>query len=396
MVRCLPGAGALAGRVFELGHHFVDRGDGGDTYNFDPLPGDKPLSSRLVAVNAGLEGPLVASLKLSYEIDLPVGLEPLGELPLLEGEVENSPRAALFKRSEKFVRHRLETTVSLKACLPIVFFHTEFENKVGEHRLEVVFNKSGGVNGAISENHFSSIGRACPAPLLNAIADKAELQPLGHEALSTRYPCQRFFYSGEEIYFNSGLPEFGLGRDQVSYTILRAVGNLSRVRLLGRGGGAGPCLATPEANCLGPQAVDYGWAPLTPAEEGPDALARQLAELYEGNLKAFFLPAPLETVDLGFMDRPLFDIPDRRISFQAFYQAGPDNCLVLRLLNAANLELKLDIGLGFEVESAALCDLSLKIRGELPVLTGDRGQYLAAVRFGRYELLTIKMKLKGA
>ena len=96
------------------------------------------------------------------------------------------------------------------------------------------------------------------------------------------------------------------------------------------------------------------------------------------------------------MDRSLFEISDRRISFQAFYQAGPDNCLVLRLLNSSGQELKLDIGLGFAVESAALCDLSLKPGRELSVLSGRKGQYLAAVRFGRYELLTIKMKLKGA
>jgi len=406
VVRCLPGAGALAGRVFELGHHFIDRGDGGDTYNFDPLPGDKPLTARLVAVEPGEEGPLLASLRLTYEIDLPDGLEPMGELPLLEGEAENSPRAAFFKRSEKLVRHRLETTVSLKACLPIVFFHTEFENKVGEHRLEVVFNKSGSAAGAVSENHFSSIGRACPAPVLNTVAERDDLQPLGHEAPSSRYPCQRFFYSGEEVYFNSGLPEFGQAANQVSYTILRAVGNLSRVRLLGRGGGAGPCILTPEANCLGPQEVSYGWAPLALASlteepgfaglDEPDAGARQLAEIYEGNLRGFWLPEGADRAALEFLDRSLFEISDRRISFQAFYQAGPDNCLVLRLLNSSGQELKLDIGLGFAVESAALCDLSLKPGRELSVLSGRKGQYLAAVRFGRYELLTIKMKLKGA
>ena len=49
--------------TFKLGHVIRDVADCGDTYNFDPLPGDKPLVAKVTGVRMGLKGPLVGSLK---------------------------------------------------------------------------------------------------------------------------------------------------------------------------------------------------------------------------------------------------------------------------------------------------------------------------------------------
>ena len=62
-----------------------------------------------------------------------------------------------------------------------------------------------------------------------------------------------------------------------------AVSRLSRPRLMTRGGGAGPAVATPEANCLGLNEVSYGWAPLSQLGLDEQLVeAYRLAELFSG------------------------------------------------------------------------------------------------------------------
>jgi hypothetical protein len=55
-----------------------------------------------------------------------------------------------------------------------------------------------------------------------------------------------------------------LGVQALALTIVRAVGWLSRDDIQGRPGHAGPELATPGAQCIGPMEVEYALAPLVP------------------------------------------------------------------------------------------------------------------------------------
>lgn len=242
---------------YELGHSFRDVADAGDTYNFDPILGDVPVVSRVLTVSQRQRGPLVGSLSVTYELEVPLRAIEMESEDAIPFEKPGVPeRAVKFVRSLEVVKHEITTEILLKKGVPIVFFETKWNNRCEDHRLEVVFSTQRKVETTLSENHFSVVERSHTAD--------AEKLPVaaGHEAALDRFPCQRFFVAQEQAFFNQGLPEYGTQENSVSITVLRAVSKLSRPRLHTRGGGAGPSLATPGANSLGENIVSYGWAPL--------------------------------------------------------------------------------------------------------------------------------------
>lgn len=312
----------------KLGHKFIDTGDGGDTYNFDPLALDEPITSSIVDVKAGLNGPIATSLIVEYEIVLPQGLKETGVIKR-QGEASEAPALVELKRSSKTIKHKITTEISLKANVPIVYFETQFENKASDHRLEVIFSVGEQLKETISENHYSLIKRpVSKKATLHPLYDQKAFVSLGHEGALDRYPCQRFFIAHNQCFFNIGLPEYGAAGSEVSITLLRAVSYLSRNRLRTRGGGAGPNIATPGANSLGHNRVSYAWAPLSQSDQNVSATAYGLAEIFENPLTAFVVPE-------NDFDRMSFvEIENLSIKMMASY-IDEDNQLTLRLLNVA-------------------------------------------------------------
>jgi hypothetical protein len=246
---------------FKIKHHFQDVADAGDSYNFDPLLKDTVVQGRFASCETILHGPLVSSLKLVYKIHLPEALVEDADQSVWK-DLEDRTNLVHFKRSKKTVEHKIETTVTLKRGVPIVFFDSSWNNLVGDHRLEVVFDTGAKVRKTWSENHFSLVERNISAHEIQIPVEKWTEAPLD------RFPCQRFFIANGQAFYNLGLPEYGVQGDAVSVTLLRAVSMLSRKRLLTRGGGAGPYMATPEGNCLGSNRVSYAWAPIAVLTNG--------------------------------------------------------------------------------------------------------------------------------
>ena len=240
-----------------LGHHLRDVGDGGDSYNFDPLDGDEPISAQLIKVTPGKKGPLVASLILTYKLDIPQGIVE-----------KNDPNGKRRMRSNDTFEHIFETELLLKKSVPILFFETSWINQSRNHRLEVVLDTGAAVSKTYSENHFSLVERV-HEPLKEPFHLPV---PQGTEAPLDRFPCQRFFIANEQAFFNNGLPEYGVDGSKVSLTILRAISDLSRSDLRSRGGGAGPPILTDEANCFGLNKVQYAWAPVASVSYGDSAI----------------------------------------------------------------------------------------------------------------------------
>ena len=252
----------LSGAQIKLRHNLRDVGDGGDSYNFDPLDGDEPIVAKLIKVAPGKKGPLVASLILTYKMAIAQGV--------VDQEDANGKRRV---RSKEEFEHIFETELMLKKSVPILFFETSWTNLSRNHRLEVVLDTGAAVNKTYSENHFSLVER-----MHEVGKEPVQLPvPQGTEAPLDRYPCQRFFIANEQAFFNNGLPEYGVDGSQVSLTILRAISDLSRADLRSRGGGAGPPILTDEANCFGLNQVQYAWAPLASASFGDSAVG-QLAD----------------------------------------------------------------------------------------------------------------------
>lgn len=261
-------------KKYDLGLTFKDQGDGGDSYNFDPLYEDEPVKATFKECRTSLEGPLVSSITLHHEIEIPETVEERPDRSMLDAH-ENKNSLNFFKRSKTKIKHQLYTEISVKAGVPILFFKTTWENKSLDHRLEVVFNAK--AKETYSENHFSLVRRDVTKSSPKLPVKRAQEAPLD------RFPCQRFFIAGDQLFLNSGLPEYSANEDSVSITLLRSFSMLSRPGLWARGGGAGPYIETPEGNCLGEQTATYGWAPLSTNDTSE---AYHLATLFEGPLWA--------------------------------------------------------------------------------------------------------------
>jgi len=391
------GAAGGAAQRFVLGHRFRDVGDAGDSYNFDPLPSDPPLVASWSSLRQGQGGPLVGSLILDYELDIP------------EKVMERGQRSSgqLSERSQRRRRHRLKTEISLRRGVPIVFFETSWQNRASGHRLEVLLETGAPVLSTFSENHFSLVCRQHPG-------DQSALPVQnGCEQLPDRFPCQRFFLANGQLFLNCGLPEYGVEGSAVTLTILRAVPYLSRGRLRSRGGGAGPHLPTPGADCPGVNRASYGWAPLT-AEPG-DALllsgqgksprepaltaqqlieSYQLAEQFEGRLWAC-----LARRSRAPLSQSLIALDNPAVRVTAFCAGnGPDQ-LFLRLLNVTMDDQ--DLALSFEADlagvercslaGATFCELTMEPSTSRPAAVKSR----VSIRFGPNELITLRLLLKG-
>lgn len=306
------------GERYNLNHRLQDVGDGGDTYNFDPLPGDVPIEAQFISAKIASKGPLVSSILLTYELKIP------DQVIQAPGDLEANQIPEL-SRSTKLITHRIQTEVSLRKNVPIVFFETTWDNKSKDHRLEVLLNTGKTVKETHSENHFSLVKRQHKNETVTLPVE------IGTEAPVDRFPCQRFFIANDQIFLNIGLPEYAVDGNNVSITLLRAVSLLSRGRMRTRGGGAGPHLPTPEANCLGINKTTYAWAPL--ASKDPFVESYNLAEQFEGRLWACLSNYTTKI--------PAHEINNNAVKVVSLHRHKQD--ISLRLLNVTNKSQSVDL-----------------------------------------------------
>jgi mannosylglycerate hydrolase len=369
--------------TYRINHQFRDIGDGGDSYNFDPIPDDKPITARFLHVRPGKSGPLVGSIFVTYELELPKKAVPVSHS--LKRLTQDLGKIEILKRSNQRIRVLITAEVLLKRGVPIVFFSTEFDNPAADHRLEVIFDTESVVKITHSENHFSLVERHHGGQELR---QKLPV-PVAHEALPDRFPCQRFFIANGQLFLNLGMPEYGVEGSQVTITLLRAVSWLSKPRLWTRGGGAGPNLAVPEANSTGLNRVAYGWAPLGPKNlvarnllvDEATVRAYELAELYgDPTWAAFSKGTNWETGSIFMFD-------NRAVRAVGCYMDGGE--LFLRLLNVTrepqNVNISFRPGIFAQINQVQLSGIPV------PGVAWKKGPI--ALSFGENQLLTLRFNL---
>ncbi len=229
----------ISGRKLTGGHWIEDVADRGDEYNFCPVDGDQPWDSRQhkMRVRPGMRGPAVASLNLEMDARLPSGLK--------------GDRTA---RRRSTVACPIQIEVRLVTGVDRVEFVTTLENRAEDHRLRVVFPTSTTTE-ARAEGHYAVLRRPVGLPAHGP--DWKEPPSPTHHTLGA-------VEAGGVLLLGKGLPEYevqatGQGTE-IALTLIRSVGWLSRDDLSTRPGGAGPHLATPEAQCLGTHRFEYAVA----------------------------------------------------------------------------------------------------------------------------------------
>lgn len=386
---------------YKLNFSFRDTADGGDSYNYDPLPGDKGISSKLISVQVGKKGPLLASLIFKHELKIPEGL--------IE-DSSNGVDLPALKRSTNLISHEIETEVILKRGARILEFETRFDNKAVGHRLEVLLSTGLPIHTSFAENHFSLAQR------YHQTKNEPKIQlPVGPgcETPCDRFPAQRFVIVNGQMILNKGLPEYGVDGESLTLTLLRSINRLSRGRMQTRGGGAGPHMQIPGAACIGNSSVSYAWAPLNMQSRGKllaDSLgteniaeAYELAESYEQEL--FCALSANEDSASG----PILLCLNPAIRFGSIYMSDEPNTLIVRMLNVGNEPVTADLRVGFEFHAAHLCRLDEEPADQLFLYreyedgnkeseeSGDSKSRSNAcsfkINFGANELKTVMFKL---
>jgi len=228
--------------------YFEDGADCGDSYNFA-----KPLGDRVVAGGAGFQpaivenSPAAAAFEFRHRLELPDCFD-------FERRV----------RSERAVPLEITTRVTLGAKSPYAKFHTRLRNSARDHRLRVVFRPllplAREEVSPCAEGPFDVVEWPI-APPHPAPEQWVENQP-------ATIPQHSFVDLSDGKWgvavFNKGLPECEVVRDpepRIYLTLFRSFAHLSRNDNPARGRPAGPCLPTPEGQCLREMEFEYAVYP---------------------------------------------------------------------------------------------------------------------------------------
>ncbi|MBV8234933.1 MAG: hypothetical protein JO075_04450, partial [Acidimicrobiia bacterium] len=209
-----------------------DQGDRGDTYDFDPVPGDARLAD--VAITRRRHPTGIQELEVARTFDVPVALAPSRD-----------------ERSEQSAECAVRVTARVAPGVERVDLDVVIENNARDHRLRLAFPT--GASG-VSARAATTFDVARRAPRVTD--SRGWVQPAPRT-----FPHQGWVRNNGLTVVAPGLPEAEVDDDGTIYiTALRAVGSLSRVDLRGRPQPAGPGLRTPEAQCRGTMAAQLALA----------------------------------------------------------------------------------------------------------------------------------------
>lgn len=226
-------------------NNFKTTGDAGDEYNYSPPHEDFISEAKIINSIKLFESEIEATLKIDYEMELPLGI--------------NDDRKSM--KDEKVI-NKITSYITLKSGDPIVYFKTDILNNASDHKTTVSFTSS--INH--SEKNLRCIYDTQFGILEQDVIsnDKPYDMDRYKERIETTFAIQNFADLSSEnsglTMISRGIPEVEISKDeyyQMSLTILRSVGWLSRDDLRTRGGGAGPAFPTPEAQCLGLNSFEY-------------------------------------------------------------------------------------------------------------------------------------------
>jgi mannosylglycerate hydrolase len=233
-----------------------DGGDAGDLYNHAPPAADllvtRPDAVAVAAVAAGpLQGVLAVERTYRWPLD-----------------------ASAAARSAALATVRTVTRVELRAGEPFVRLRVSFDNPCRDHRVRLHVPLARPAASSFAEGQFAVVERGTSAEG-------------GHgEVPLATFPARGFVDAGGAAVLLDHVLEYELLTDppELALTLLRSVGLISRNANRYREEPAGPEVATPGAQCLGPWAVGLAVLPHAGAWHADGVLEQ--AERYQHELLA--------------------------------------------------------------------------------------------------------------
>jgi alpha-mannosidase len=332
-----------------------DTGDRGDTYNHDRPPGDQPLVFQGAPALDWLElGPARWTLRVTREWSLPAGLTP--------------DRSA--RRADQ-VPLTVHSDVSLSAGARRIDIRTHFVNTARDHRLQATFPLGAPAVTSAAESMFEVVERPTLLPTFDTEVGEPAVDEHPQQAFCSASDGKR----GLTI-ANRGLPEYSCTPDGLlALTLLRAVGWLSRDDLASRAGDAGPSIATPEAQVLGPVEARYSIVP----HAGTWDQARAHLEAHAFNADPLAVAANPQGLPLPLRDELARDLPAEGVLVEvtgmvvvtAIKRAEDSDQLLVRVLNESPQPVRVGVRPRRPWATARLMNLREQVVEELrePELT---------------------------
>ncbi|NIM51185.1 MAG: hypothetical protein GTO22_18360 [Gemmatimonadales bacterium] len=327
----------------------VSERDEGDSYTFEPEPGDRPLHAQWGSTRAVWNGPLVAAVARDFTVG-------------------DRARGMLYARLD--ARSRLVRLV------------VEGENLRGNHRLRMVFPLPEGCSGeqCIADMQYGPVFR---------VRETFSVDDFPREWPVRAAPMHRYVsVPGGLTVFARGLFEYELKEGAVAVTLLRAVGDLSRGNLRSRPGHAGWPSVTPEAQELGKFRAELAVAPRSVTRDSSPA---EWAEI-EGLADEFHAPLASLMLQYGIEVPDVVVGPELEGDGLAFKAAKPSeggDALVLRCVNLTSSAIRGAWKVPFPVVRARRVRLDETGQGELALSEGGtRLEFEAAPR----EVVTVQVE----
>jgi alpha-mannosidase len=370
------------GAVFKNLNLMEDTADHGDTYNYDPLKGDRPITSRRAKGKITLKenGPFLAAYEVRTELVVPEGL--------------TSNRKARKKRP---VRIPIRFRFTLTKDSPRVHITTHIRNRARDHRLRALFP---GVKSdfAFVQTQADLVKRRIkdpkdyPETRKRDITHHTSVGELPRERGPSATQFQRNFvgmHDGRKglVILNKGLPEYEARTDgTLALTLLRSVGWLSQDDLSSRKRLAGPKIAVPDAQCMGEHKFKYAILPIA-TRWPPTAICTQ-ENHYSIPVKSLALPR--QKGPLPPTLRLLRVEPDA-LMVSAVKKAYSDDHLIVRLFNPTPRTLQGRLQIVTGIRKAWRTDLNEENGRSIPV--GKDG--VLSISVPPKKIITVRIQPQG-
>ncbi|HXG56098.1 MAG TPA: glycosyl hydrolase-related protein [Vicinamibacterales bacterium] len=357
-----------SGKIYEGCGELLDEGDVGDEYNYSPPRTDRVVSSRAlrdVTVESTHAGPLRGGLIIRGSLALP-----------------RSATADRGAREAGTVDMPVVIRITLDAGSPRAEWRLEIDNPAKDHRLRLLF-PSGLPDAAeaLSDTAFGTILR--PTRREQPVTIRTEV-PVTSAPMQSFVACAE---PGGAVVYAVGLNEYEVLLEQsarISVTLLRSVGDLSRDDLATRPHGhAGPGLATPGAQCLGPHSFVLAFEPL--------ARTPLAVELYAG-ASAVVSPPRMAVADAaGHGLAPCADMVGLRtrsggVVLSALKKTEDRESVIVRVFNPSAEHAAVELSLAGGVREATAVNLL-----EEPLQPSEATSGAASVAVSPFGLRTMEL-----
>jgi len=232
-------------QVYQGLSRFIDGGDCGDLYNFCPPVNDQLITARITSIAID-DCEIYQKMTLRCEMNVPRC-------------ISENRKSRIHER----VKIELDSEITLVPGVPRIDILTQLDNQASDHRLRVHFPAPFDASTAWYDGHFDIVQR----PISMPTHDETWVEPPRPEVPQREFTS----ISNDRISLmiaNRGLPEVevlhnALGNAEITLTLLRCVGWLSRDDLSTRKGHAGPMgIQTPEAQMQGKYTFAYSIIPV--------------------------------------------------------------------------------------------------------------------------------------